>query len=344
MSSHPSVKCGMANLGNTCFLNSCIQILNQIDAVERMCATPVENPNKDDAIVLNEWLTLRKAMLNPPAEIQAPVINPLNFVRSIHQIAGKKGRDIFTGWAQNDLPEFLVFMMECAHNARCRSMKTNIRGISSNKTDDLALQCYKMLQETYEREYSEFFDIFYGVYVSRLSTPDGTTLHSNKPESYCTLDLPIPANPATGHPLNLFDCFAEFMADELLSGWMNERTQMKEPVRKNIVFWNFPKILIIVLKRYSANGQLKNGAMVQYPLDDLDLSRYVVGYKANSYKYRLFGVANHMGGVSGGHYTAFVRGQDSDDWFLCNDSTVQPANEREVVSAAAYVLFYRKFA
>lgn len=347
--SSPYVKCGMANLGNTCFLNSCIQILNHVSEVEqmqslpsimRMCATPAQNTNIDDAVVLTQWLKLREAMLNPPPDMPSPVINPLEFVRAIHQIAGKKGRDIFTGWAQNDLPEFLLFMLECAHNARARSVKMRIQGSATNKTDDLALQCYKMLQETYEREYSEFYDIFYGVYVSRLFTPDGETLHSNKPESYCTLDLPIPQPKA--HLLNLLDCFDEFIADELLSGWMNEKTQTKEPVRKNIVFWNFPKILIIVLKRYSADGRLKNGAMVQFPLDNLDLSKYVVGYKASSYKYRLFGVANHMGGVSGGHYTAFARGSTSDEWFLYNDSHVQSVNEREVVSPSAYVLFYRK--
>ena len=359
----------MANLGNTCFLNSCIQILNQIDDVERIFCLrglkesstenhrtpsssspefiPVTNKEKsslqntDDALVLTGWLELRNAMLNPPADIPAPIINPLNFVRTIHKIARKKGRDIFTGWAQNDLPEFLLFLLECAHNAMARSVKMTIKGDSANKTDDLALQCYKMLQETYEREYSEMFDICYGVYVSRLFTPDGATLHSNKPESYCTLDLPIPV-PNASHPLNLFDCFDEFIADELLSGWMNELTQTKEPVMKNIVFWNFPKILIIVLKRYSPDGKLKNGAMVQFPLDNLDLSKYVVGYKSSSYKYRLFGVANHMGGVNGGHYTAFVRGPEAaDNWFLCNDSSVAPANEREVVSPSAYVLFYR---
>lgn len=335
----------MANLGNTCFLNSCIQILNQIDEVERIrVAPPIQTDKQDDAAVLTQWFILREAMLHPPADIPEPVvINPLNFVRTIHQIAGKKGRDLFTGWAQNDLPEFLLFILECAHNARSRSIKTRVNGTSSNKTDDLAIQCYKMLQSTYEREYSEFYDLFYGVYVSRLLTPDGATVHSNKPESYCTLDLPIPASAAAHRPLHLFDCFDAFVADELLSGWMNERTNAKEPVVKNIVFWNFPKILIIVLKRYSPDGRLKNGELVQYPLDDLDLSKYVVGYKASSYKYRLFGVANHMGGVSGGHYTAFTRGpKQTDAWYLCNDSSVQPANEREVVSSAAYVLTYRK--
>ena len=272
--------------------------------------------------------------------IPTPVVTPGKFVGTIHDVARKKGRDIFTGWAQNDLPEFLLFMIECMHNSRKRKVAINIKGNIESKVDDLALQCYSMLKDNYARgDYSEVSDLLYGIYVSRLSSPDGNTVHSNKPESYCLLDLPIPLS---NTPISLLDCFDEFVADELLTGWFNEKTHKTEPVRKNIAFWSFPNILIIILKRYSPDGQRKNNELVDFPLDDLDLSKYVVGYKASSYKYTLIGVANHMGGVAGGHYTAFSKSSPTNEWYCFNDSNVSAINESMIVSSSAYCLFYRK--
>ena len=333
--------CGLTNLGNTCFLNSCIQLLNHTYEIIDSMQTNAVVPTKylDDETVLNDWLELRNIMFDARGRMPSPVLQPGKFVHTIHNIAMKKGREIFTGWAQNDLPEFLLFMIECIHNARRRSITVDIRGSSESATDDLALQCFSMLKEMYERhgDYSELTDIFYGVYVSRLSTPDGATVHSNKPEVYCILDLPIPASPSK---LQLYDCFDEFVRPEVLPDWLNEKTQMRESVRKNIVFWNFPKILIITLKRFSSNGMHKNESLVRFPIDVLDLSQYVVGYKANTHKYKLFGVANHMGGISGGHYTAFALNGES--WFCFNDDSVSLITPERVVSSSAYCMFYRK--
>lgn len=330
-----SQPCGMANLGNTCFLNSCIQLLNNIVEIPDKWAKAADSSTPDN-LVFAEWLELRAAMKGG----RGAVISPNKFVYTIHHVAKLKNLELGTGFAQHDLPEFLLFMIECMHNAKKRSVIMKISGTKSNATDDLALKCYSMLKENYERgDYSEIADLFYGVYVSRLSSPDGAMTHSLKPEPYALLDLPIPDRPRP----SLYDCFDEFVGDELLTGWFNEKTRRTEPVRKNIVFWNFPRILIITLKRFSANGRMKNGVHVDFPVEDvLDLSKYAVGYKPKTNKYRLIGVANHMGGVSGGHYTSY--GLDVDGkWYLYNDASVQEIRStRDIASPAAYCLWYRK--
>ena len=65
--------------------------------------------------------------------------------------------------------------------------------------------------------------------------------------------------------------------------------------------------------------------------------------KAASYQYELYGICNHIGGVTGGHYTAFVRNVDN-IWLHYNDKTVEIVGENTegIVSPAAYCLFYRK--
>ena len=340
-----SYPCGLANLGNTCFLNTCVQLLNyteELANVKLPANFASKSAHDNEGTVFQDWRELRELMMGARGQMPNPVATPGKFVKTIHDVARIKGYELFTGWAQNDLPDFLQFMIECIHNSLKRSIHVNIRGKTDSYTDDLALQCYSMLKQKYETgDYSEISNIFCGVYVSRLFTPDGTTLHSNKPESYCLLDLPIPSSPnnRTGQ-IMLLDCFDAFVADELLSGWFNEKTNSYEPVRKHITFWSLPNILIITLKRYSADGRSKNCAFIDSPLDNLDLSKYVVGYKPDSYKYKLFGVGNHMGGIMGGHYNAFI--QTTDEWYCFDDANVYGMNGRPIITPSAYCLFYKK--
>jgi ubiquitin C-terminal hydrolase len=84
----------------------------------------------------------------------------------------------------------------------------------------------------------------------------------------------------------------------------------------------------------------KNQVLITFPLDDLDLSNYVIGYKKNSYVYELYGVCNHFGGVLGGHYTAFIKNANG-KWYNFNDSNVNEMDASSVVSSKAYCLFYR---
>jgi ubiquitin C-terminal hydrolase len=112
-----------------------------------------------------------------------------------------------------------------------------------------------------------------------------------------------------------------------------------EHAYKQLRFWNFPKIVVIVFKRFS-NSQQKNCVHIDFP-HELDMSKYVVGYSPEKYKYGLFGVVNHMGGVHGGHYTAFTLTQEG-AWVHCNDSSVSAVPSEHIVSENAYCLFYRQ--
>jgi len=333
-------KCGLANLGNTCFLNACIQVLNCIQEIDQSQPTfsPHADPKKPETAVLSEWIRLKREM----REKQSPVISPNRFIHSVHHIARIKGRDIFTGFAQNDMPEFLHFMIECMHNSVCRGVNMRISGKSENSIDDLAISCYKMLRDTYTREYSEIMDIFYGIYVSQITDSLNTTVHSLKPESFFTLDLPLNTNKDTQ---TIYECFDQFVETDILSGenaWFNEKTREKESVNKQFIFWNFPKILVIVFKRFSSDGTCKNNAFIDFPMDRLDLSKYVMGYNPKSYVYDLFGVCNHMGNIDGGHYTSFCRDSTTGEWVHCNDTRVDPISSSQIVTPAAYCLFYRK--
>ena len=289
--------------------------------------------------LLNEWKILRDVMWS-----RNGIVSPNRFVNHVQELAKEKDRELFTGWAQNDLPEFLLFMIECMHNSLSRHVTMKIVGNVGNPLDQLAIECYTMLQHTYQNEYSEMMDMFYGIYVSELSSVDGTTVHARKPESYFILDLEVLARDGRGMHNSLYECFDSFTGYETLEGdhaWFNESTGRKEDVRKRIVFWNFPSILVITLKRFrDEKSKLSN--VVSFPLHGLDLARYNTGYNPSQYVYDLFGVCNHSGNTRGGHYTSFVQTQ-SGEWVHFNDTVVERhIPETRIVSAKAYCLFYRK--
>jgi len=125
------------------------------------------------------------------------------------------------------------------------------------------------------------------------------------------------------------------------NGWYNEETKERMDVRKKIQFWSFPNILVIDIKRFNQRGQ-KNQILVTFPINELDLSEYVIGYKKDMYKYELYGVCNHSGSTMGGHYTAYVKNANG-KWYHFNDTSVTEVGAHEsIISPKAYVLFYRK--
>ena len=155
-----SYPCGLANLGNTCFLNTCVQLLNYIDELASISLPPPVFPENGivkfmEYNVFSEWLELRKLMVNAKGKMPNPVASPGKFVHTIHHAANVKGYG-FTNGTQNDLSDFLQFMIECIHNSKKRIIIANINGKGESYADDLALQCYTVLKQNYERgDYSE---------------------------------------------------------------------------------------------------------------------------------------------------------------------------------------------
>lgn len=336
---------GLVNLGNTCFLNSCIQILNNtFELIELLEIKENENNLKliSDSNIIKEWTELRNIMWN-----NVGIVSPNKFVYNVHELAKEKNRELFTGWAQNDMPEFLLFIIDCIHNSISKQITMHIKGTSHNDLDDLAIKCYSMLKNIYSKEYSEIMDMFYGIYVSEIISLDEKIKHVITPENYFILDLPIDLNitKTDNRPLTLYDSFDLFTKPEILDGdnaWFNEKTNSKENIKKRIMFWNLPTILVITFKRFSHTGNNKINELIDFPIHDLDLSKYVCGYNSKNYIYDLYGVCNHMGNVMGGHYTSFVKNANN-AWVHYNDTNVEIImNPNMIITSSAYCLFYRK--
>jgi ubiquitin carboxyl-terminal hydrolase 8 len=290
---------------------------------------------KAETMIILEWDELRKLLWK-----ENYVITPGKFIQTIQKISFIKGNALFTGYQQNDLPEFLLFIIDCFHSALAREVTMTINGNVENETDKIAIKCYEMIKNMYSKEYSEIWNLFYGIHVSEIISLENNLVINYSPEPYFMINLPIPQNNSSP---NLYDCLDLYVEGELIDGenaWINDKGE-KQNIRKKISFWSFPTILVIDLKRFKAN-ELKNQLLVTFPLVDLNLTKYVLGYKKEDYIYELYGICNHSGGVMGGHYTAYVKNANG-KWYHFNDTSVSEVGRIEsIISPKAYVLFYRK--
>lgn len=329
---------GLSNVGNTCYLNSFAQVLSHTYEFNEFLdkkTYEIRLNRRPESLLLIEWDKLRQLMWS-----QDCTIAPWGFVKSVQRVSKLKEIDLFSGFAQNDIQEFLMFMIDGFHMSIARPVDMTISGTAKNDKDLMAKECYTMMSNMYAKDYSEIVSIFCGIHVSRIQNISTGNNLSVRAEPFFLLSLPIPGGSNT---VSLEACMEEYTKRERLeneNAWFNEKTNKKEDVDKDLVFWSLPDILIIHLKRWNYNGR-KDQRLVECNLDVLDLCKYVHGYNKSSYMYSLYGICNHTGGTLGGHYTANIKVNNT-KWYNFNDTSIREIELDKVVTPQAYCLFFRK--
>ena len=188
--------------------------------------------------------------------------------------------------------------------------------------------------------------LFYGQTISRIFVDNEVRSSNYSPICFFTLPIPDPRTinreVSRNNPINLIDCFEEFTRPEHLTEdnkWKDDNGNAHDAVKK-IDVWDFPQILIICLKRFDNFGR-KRGDLIDFPIDNLDLTNYCVGYNKFKSHFELTGVCNHSGGAGFGHYYSYCKYKDG-NWYEFNDRNVSKRDKSNIVTNAAYCLFYRK--
>ena len=129
--------------------------------------------------------------------------------------------------------------------------------------------------------------------------------------------------------------------------WYCSKCKKHQISKQKLQIYKSPNYLIIQIKRFNIkknstssstfNGE-KNNAYVKYPIEDFDLSEYIVGPEKDNSKYDLYGVVQHFGSLNGGHYTAICKNDNI--WVSYNDSILDFCENP--VTQNAYILFYVK--
>ena len=347
---------GLANLGNTCFINALLQIISHTYELDELldCADYKTKLNDSlDSKLLLSWDELRLLMWSENC-----TISPGGFIHDIRNISKQKNNSMFSSMSQNDMPEFLTFLFDIFHNALKRKVSMTIDGRSKNKRDKMAKMCFEMIKKTYTENYSEIFKMFYGIHVSTLlpeNPQDQYDYLSIRPEPFMIISLPIPSRESGSREnmsecVTLMECFDLNCEKEFLNGdnaWFNENVGKMQNVYKRLVYWSLPDIMILDIKRFEYSpdtfSYVKNQTAIRIPIENVDFSKYVDGYNKESYVYDLYGICNHHGDENFGHYTSTVKTANA-KWYNFNDTNVKEVSipKNEIVGNTPYCLFYRK--
>ena len=344
---------GLANLGDTCFINALLQIISHTYELNELLNGDGYKSKLNKCVeseLLSSWDELRLLMWSENC-----TISPGGFIHAIRKISKIKKNNMFSTISQNDMPEFLTFLFDIFHTALKRKVTMTIDGNPKNKRDKMAKMCYEMMQKEYTENYSEILNMFYGIHVSTLTSvgvaKSNDEYLSIRPEPFMVISLPIPSEaPLNRDHISLMDCFDLNCESELMEGenaWFNESLGKKQNVYKRLVYWSLPEIMVIDIKRfeynYNTDSFVKNQSNIKIPIENVSFSKYVEGYNKESYVYDLYGICNHHGDENFGHYTSTIKTADS-RWFNFNDSAVKEIHIKgsEIIGNTPYCLFYRK--
>ena len=146
--------------------------------------------------------------------------------------------------------------------------------------------------------------------------------------------------------ITLDDCLQLYNKEENLekgNEWFCKRCKNSVNALKKLEFFYLPKIMCISLTRFKkyGNDYEKNDKFVNFPLNNLNMNKYMVSKNKNNYIYDIFAVNEHYGSKDGGHYTAICKNYDG-NWYSYDDSNCSQASKNEVCTKNAYILFYRR--
>lgn len=347
---------GLVNLGNTCFMNSCLQCLSHTyplrDLLTNSTFTETKLKHMKDGVLIKEWADLNNLMWSENCTVSCD-----RWVECVQKEAHKQGRHLFTGFDQNDCAEFLMFVLDSFHESIKRKVTMTIQGTPINAKDKTAVKCFNKIKEMYEKEYSEMINIFFGVQIMRIRNAiDNSVIYVENPEPFFVLNAPIPDDDKKTFMLN--DCFDLMLEKEMLSGdnaWYNEEKKIKEDVFIEHSFWNLPNVLIVCLKRFNNYGKKINKYLTYDAMGGINsndnfsiyvnLSKYVENHDADSYKYEVYGFCIHSGVSMGGHYVSVVKTADN-QWCIFNDQDIKkierPSMHIPSLYERGYCLFLRK--
>ena len=314
MSSH-----GLANVGNTCYLNSAVQALRRTRPFTDYLGTDAwerhRHPERKAATLTEETAGLVKALTAPGDK----VVIPTSFVRSFISFAREFNDEIRFG-AQADAAEAIQILLDGLHTQLSREVRMDITGKAATPDQEELVRSLESWATFFRKEFSPLVDAFYGQTQTTIKCK-GCGKRSTRYEPWSVYKLPIPGSEKAGAPAPVLqDCLRAAVAGETIDDYACEGCSKKSAATMTHALSRFPQNMIVSLKRFTNTGA-KVRARIPYNADCVDLSEFRAWPSIHgSQRYRVVATIEHLGSSRGGHYV--MRAREGAEWRLYDDGSV----------------------
>ena len=324
-------RAGLYNLGNTCYMNSCLQNLIHCKFfIKKLVKINERQKITNNTPITSEFFYLCHKISNKNEEVG----DPSNF-KKIFSMKHKE----YKGHSQLDSQEFCRILLEDMNN-ELNEVKNKSEYKELTTDGKTKKQCDKEFDISFKsRENSIIIDTFYGQIINIFTCKcDYETYSFQK-----VLDLPL-LLPDGDKPISLNKLLDEyFEGDSIQFTTKCKKCGKKTEHKKEIKISQPSNVLILSFQRINERTQKKNVSEIKFP-EKLSLKKYVdsdCGFY-NESQYDLFGIICHKGRINFGHYFTFIK-IDERDWYEFNDSKVTyVGREINTISSSVYALFYQK--
>ncbi|CAH9101312.1 unnamed protein product [Cuscuta epithymum] len=305
---------GLANLGNTCFLNAVLQcFMHIVPLVQSIEAynhpSPCEACSEGYCVLCD-----LKELTNATLGSKGSIIHPWKIVNNLSSVFLSS----FQRYQQEDAHEFLLCFLDRLERS-CSSLK--------------------MEGQLYSNHENIVNQTFGGLLISKLQCFNcGHCSKTHEP----LVDMSLEIRDVDSLPMAL-DSFTKIeKIEDPMTKFTCEKCKLQVLIEKQLLLDETPLVATFHLKRFKNDGFRveKIDKHIMFPLE-LDLLPYVDRQKkpAES-KYNLVAVLVHIGlSLHSGHYYCFIHASPN-EWYMFDDSKVIQVQEDLVMSQAAYVLFY----
>ena len=323
---------GLNNLGNTCYINTCLQNLIHCSSFINKFLDSFKYYNKSTPIS-NTFYNLITELTDNSRFYNKDFINPVEFVdtfRNIHQN--------FEKYQEHDTQEFCRYLLQ-DFNKELNEVKTPVSykaELPKNKNKRESYLNY--VKYCLSKEKSIITDLFKGFFSFEYICECGYKEYSFSQ----FLDLPVQMD-ANVYGYDLYQMLKNnFYKKSYVDMGENcsfcRRTSKKN---ENMKIALLPNILIISLQRINPKDGMKNEALVKF-YEGIDFSEIIDTeiQRTNSTKYNLFAISNHIGNINSGHYYSQIK--INNNWYCFEDSKVYKIGPQiDMNTKEVYTLFYK---
>jgi len=314
---------GLANLGNTCFINAGIQAFRHCPEWTLFCKKngDIEKYIKDDTTRSAKVVYAYQDLIYSLWAGSGPAyVRPIGFYDQLKVLVKGTLYESFTQRTPQDAHEFLVWLLDQMYMGTQKEVDILLPEASSCSA--MAFQANKAWKTSFEKQYSPLTDLLFGLFRIQYTCGGCKTIHTRW-ETFNVLKVSLKKG-SDGKPLSLEDCIRHEYHDEVIDGYACDACKEKHTTTKRTTIWRLPKVLLVTLSRFTPMGTRDNTPLVYdgHPLV-LDSVFSTESTEPTRIKqYTLFATVDHHGHHMGGHYTAQCFSPVWKSWHLYDDEAV----------------------